>query len=271
MLDLFRQGFDNSGRNMPFVCFLFLIDIVLIALTGILSLEWITNTAGARIIVLHYDIFKAVKAAPDILKIAVEVFVMSGSIAAAGQFINSGHIKRGAFLKDGLKNYLRMCLLTFIWFATAVLPAFVWILIYIAYLSGAHPVFSALFIGGGISFLLIMTAIFFMSPFILVLDGKSALQAIKESFDIAKKSPGRLMLFIGIYFLISFILYLTAALAIGAYISVVEFVTHSTRVGQFARFSIEALFSFAARYVYLAGIFASALFYYKAKNGRKNI
>lgn len=265
MIKYFRQGFENTNKNIAFVSILFLIDLLLIALSGILSLDWVSDRTSARVIVLHYDLFKIARAAPEFLKLAVEIFVISGSIAAAGQFIQSGHIKMEAFFKNGFKCYLRFCLLTLIWFLTAVVPAFAAALVLVFYFSGTLNPASAVLIAATVIFLLIMMSLFFFAPFILVLENAGAIEAIRKSFAIAKKNFRILLSFIGIYFLITLVLYIASALVVGTYLGAVEMATHSAKIGQFAKFSIEALFSFAARYIYVAGIFATAFFYYKVK------
>lgn len=270
MIDLFKQGFSNTNKNLGLVTLLFLIDVVLIAIAGIASLEWISGQASARFVVLHYDIFKIVRAVPDFLKLAAEVFVISGSIAAAGQFISSGHIGSGTFFRSGLKRYLKLCLLTLIWFGTAVVPAFAGALVLVFYFSGTlNPASTALILAIA-AFLLIMTGGFLFAPFILILEDTGAVEAVKKSFNIAKKNPALLSSFIGLYLLMTIILYVLSALVVGTYLGAVELATHSAKISQFAKFSIEALFSFAARYVYVAGVFATVLFYHKitGKNGQ---
>jgi hypothetical protein len=160
MISFFKQGFSGANKNLGFVGLLFLIDIFLIALAGILSLDWISDQMGSRVIVLHYDTFKIVRAAPEFIKLAVEIFVISGSIAAAGQFTTSGNIKFETFFKSGLKRYFGLCLLTLIWFLTAVLPAFAAAMVFFTYFSGAFNPVSAILIAAIVIFLLIMTALF---------------------------------------------------------------------------------------------------------------
>ncbi|MFA5104559.1 MAG: hypothetical protein WC527_05235 [Candidatus Margulisiibacteriota bacterium] len=269
MIRFFKQGFAGTNKNLGFVGVLFLIDVFLIILSGILSLEWISDQASARVIVLHYDIFKIVRAAPEFIKLAVEIFVVSGSIAAAGQFITSGHIKIDAFFRSGIKSYLRLCLLTLIWFLTAVLPTFAVALPYIYFFDGAVNLATGILIAAIAIFMLTMTVFFFFAPFILVLDGTRTIESIRKSFGAAKKNFGAILSFIGIYFAIMLALYFLGTVAVSAYLGTVELLTQSSRIGQFARFSIEAIFSFAARYIYIAGVIATALFYNKIKNSNE--
>lgn len=265
MIAFFKQGFLNTNRNMGFVALLFMIDIALIAATGLMSLEWVSSNIGARFIVLHYNIYRIASAAPEFLKLAAEILIISGSISAAAGYISSGHMKKGVFFREGARRYFRILAATFIWFLAAVIPAFLALLVYMGYLSGAPAILQGSLAAAAIAFLVAMTVLFFFAPFVAVLEDKNTIVSIRASFAAAKRHFRPMLSFIGIYFLITLALYLAAALAIGAYLGAVESVTSSAKIGQLSKFSIEALFSFAARYVYVAGVFATILFYRSIK------
>lgn len=267
MITFFLDGFRNTNRNMGFVLLLFLIDTALIALTGLLSLEWVASNIGARIIVLHYNIFRAISASPEIIKLAAEILIISGSIAAADQSLRSGRMKKGTFIRQGLRRYFRILSVTLIWLLAAVVPAFGAILLYAVRFSGSLSPLSAVLMASTVGFLLAMSVMFFFTPFIAVLEDRNALNAVRTGFVTAKAHFRRILAFIGIYLLITLGLYLSAALIIGAYVGAVELVTGSSKLGLLSKFSIEAVFSFAARYVYISGVFATILFYRSVRGG----
>lgn len=258
MLKLFRAGFANTNKTLKLVGILFFIDIFFLVVTGILSLDWIPSQIGAKVIVLHYDVFKIVRAVPELLKFLTEIFIICAATSLARDYMATGSLRTQDMIKNGKKYYFQMAVLTLAWFMAVMIPVSAGFLLMNAVSFNIVSMILLAVIAIAITAVITM---FFFSPFIIVFEDVPARKAIRMSFSLTRNNLVRTLSFIGLYLLITVSFYILAGSVIGIYVGIVEHFTNSIKLGAFSKFSVEAIMCLANRYIYMAGLFASAMFY----------
>jgi len=267
MLRYFEIGARLARKNFDIVLTLFFIDFFVLALAGIFTLDWFPQNIASKTIILHYNYYKILKTLPNIIKPALEIFIMAFAILSANNVLskqNETSIENP--IKTGIRNYISLLIIFIITLIAIIIPALIFLILSLAVFKfhfDAAINFSYIIA----FFIMISVSIFFyFSPFELLIKKESLLNSLKESFALGRKNFWKIAVFINTYFAIVLISYFISAFFVGIYVVSVEQITKTINIGILPKYSIEAILSLILRFIYMTAIFASLIFFKELKN-----